>query len=333
MKQIITKFTSGFLLLFAFNAALCAAEKNAVYEDLVNNGVPLGNGKTVKLPAPDMADGLKAQEQEAILKQIGPKSPVLMKQFLRGGLTDWFEDKQPPSEMGAAPNSSIGRRIDLYFVAQGKLAKVAEKGFIAKQIQQQKKEEEKAANADEDQKGGGSKSGESDDNAKQNAKGKQQDPQSGKVEFFTPEELKTRKLSEKDTDSLKERYVHGNVNLIDKVQVTGCAYAVETITAESLVIAFKIDHRFDKDPMFPNQYQLIKTPGPPPVLGNAQPYSGYAAYAKITKLQGSENKIFVEYHIIYDEPFEWFNGTTALISKLDTSFKDNVTKFRRRVRQ
>jgi hypothetical protein len=333
MKHIITNSTCIFLFLFAFNAALTAAEKNAVYEDLVNNGLPLGNGKTIKLPEPVMADGLKEEEQQAVLKKIGPKNANQMKQFSNGGLNDWFEDKQS-SEKGSAPNDSIGRRIDLYFVAKGKLDKVAAKGFIKNQIQQQKKEEEeKAANPDDDQQGGGGiKPDKSDDDAKQNAKGKQQDPQSGKIDFFTPEELKARKLDEKDTNTLKERYVHGIVNLIDAVQVTGCAYAVETITPESLTIAFKIDHRFDKDPTFPNQYQLITNPGPPLQLGPAKPYTGYAAYAKVTKLQGTEDKLFVEYHILYDEPYEWFNGGANLISKLDISFKDNIRKFRRRVR-
>ncbi len=132
MKYIITKSTCGFFLLFAFHAALFAAEKNTVYEDLVNNGVQLANGKTIKLPEPVMADGLKPDEQQAALKQIGPKSPTLMKQFLNGGLNDWFEDKQS-SEKVAAPNSSIGRRIDLYFVAQGKL-KGGGEGFHSETI-------------------------------------------------------------------------------------------------------------------------------------------------------------------------------------------------------
>ncbi len=212
---------------------------------------------------------------------------------------------------------------------------MAEKGFIQKQFQKAKAEdaEEKAANVDDEKKDGSeNKSSGTDDDTKPNTKKKEQEPQSGKIEFFTPEELQSRKLTQKDTNTLKERYVHGIVNLLDAVQVTGCAYAIETITPESLLIAFKIDHRFDKDPTFPNQYQLIKNPGPPPVLGNAQPYTGYAAYAKITKLQGAQDKLFVEYHIIYDEPFEWFNGGANLISKLDISFKDNIRQFRRRVR-
>ncbi len=56
------------------------------------------------------------------------------------------------------------------------------------------------------------------------------------------------------------------------------------------------------------------------------------AYAKITKLQGPENKMFVEYHLLYDEPFEWFNGTTELISKLDQgSYNENIRKFRQNI--
>jgi hypothetical protein len=70
-------------------------------------------------------------------------------------------------------------------------------------------------------------------------------------------------------------------------------------------------------------------PAGKPILGNPEPYSGFAGYAKITKLQGAD-KLFVEYHLIYDEPHEWFNGTTALISKLDQGvYQKAIRKFRR----
>jgi hypothetical protein len=331
MKHTITKLTFGFFLLFVFNAALFAAEKNAVYEDLVNNGVPLGNGKTIKLPEPVMADGLDANTQQAVLNQVGPQNkPALMQQFLRGKPNDWYEDKQS-SEKGANPNDSIGRRIDLYFVAQGKLETVASEGFVKKQIKQGK-EEANGESSDENKDSSGSKDAEQQESDGK-AEGKKNPPktESSKIEFYTPKELEDRKLTEKDTKTLKERYAYGLVDLLGKVQISGSAYAIETITPESLVIAFKLDHRFDKDPKYPNQYRLVIAPGPPPQLGDAKPYIGFGAYAKITKLQGAQDKNFVEYHILYDEPFEWFNGTTQLISKLDTSYKDNINKFRRNI--
>ncbi len=100
--------------------------------------------------------------------------------------------------------------------------------------------------------------------------------ESGKVEFFTPEELKAHKLEQNDRREFIERYAHGVVNLVDKVQITGSGYGVETRTPESLTIAYKIDRRFDKDAKFPNQYQLIKNiVAGVPVLGGAEPYDGF----------------------------------------------------------
>jgi hypothetical protein len=333
MNKIIAKSICAVSLLFSYAALASAADGNPIYKELVNQGLTLANGKTIKLPEPVMADGLTAAAQQAVLKQVGPQNkPALMQQFLRGKTNDWYEDKQS-SETAAQPAGSTGRRIDLYFVAQGKLETVASEGFVKKQIQQGKANQQAGA-AWGAKAGSEDKDGEEKDDAdKKDAKKEPPKAESGKVEFYTPEELKAHKLEQKDDENFKERYAHGVVNLLDKVQVTGTGYGVETRTPESLTIAFKIDRRFDKDAKYPNQYQLIKAIGPPLALGDPKPYSGFIAYAKITKLQDSEDKIFVEYHLLYDEPYEWFNGTTELISKLDTSYKENISKFRRSIRE
>ena len=104
----------------------------------------------------------------------------------------------------------------------------------------------------------GKDSEEKSDTGKKDAKKEPPKAENGKIEFYTPEELKAHKLEQKDNENFKERYAHGVVNLLDKVQVTGTGYAVETRTPESLTIAIKIDRRFDKDAKYPNQYQLIK---------------------------------------------------------------------------
>jgi hypothetical protein len=327
MKHTATKSIYVMVFVSALGRSLCAAEDNSIYNELINQGIPLANGKILTLPEPVMADGLKSDAQQAVLKQVGPKIKELMQQFQRGRPNDWYEDKQS-SEKGAKPEDSIGRRIDLYFVAQGKLETVASDGFVKKQIKQEK-EGDKAGETDAAKKNDAAKDADQEPDAKQPEKKKQ--AENGKVEFYTPAELKTRKLAEQDTNNLKERFAHGVLNLLDKVQVIGNGDAIETRTPESLIIAFKIDRRFDKDAKYPNQYQLIKAVGPPLALGDAKLYTGFGAYAKITKLQGSDNKIFVEYHLVYDEPYEWFKGTTELISKLDTSYKENISKFRRNI--
>ena len=93
-----------------------------------------------------------------------------------------------------------------------------------------------------------------------------------------------------------------------------------------------MDPRFDKDAKYPNQYKLItNNAAGVPVPGNPKTYDGFGGYAKITKLDGPEDKVFVEYHIVFDEPNEWFNGTTALVSNWTILTKTDIRKFRRNV--
>jgi hypothetical protein len=338
---MIKTHSAGFCLfcLAAFWPWLAAAEENAIYKELLNQGVQLSNGKTITLSEPVMADGLKADAQKAVLTQVGPKIKTQIQPFLRGNPNDWYEDKQA-DENGSKADDSIGRRIDLYFVAKGKLQTIASEGFVQQQMKEEKAEEE-SGSSDSTKKTDDSKgTGEGTDAAKKEdatktapAKTTANKPQNGKVEFYTDDELKSRKLTAINKDNLRERYAHGLLNLLDDVQVEGSGYGIETRSPESLIIAFKLDHRFDKDPKYPNQYQLIKNNAAgAPILGNPKPYDGFAGYAKITKLQGPEDKIFVEYHVIYDEPYEWFNGTTALITKLDQGvYQKAIRKFRRNV--
>ena len=74
MNKIIAKSICAVLLLFPIASLAFAADSNPIYEELVNQGITLANGKTIKLPEPKMADGLKADEQQAVLKQVGPQN-------------------------------------------------------------------------------------------------------------------------------------------------------------------------------------------------------------------------------------------------------------------
>jgi hypothetical protein len=318
MRHTTTKSICAVFLSFALGMPLFAGETNAVYNELVNQGVALSNSKTIKLPEPMMADGLKTDTQQAVLKEVGPKNNKdNMQRFLRGNPADWYEIKQS-SEKGSNAADSIGRRIDLYFIAKGKLETLASDGFMKEQLKTEKKTGE-ADSTNTDQKTDASKVA----NDKQGPK--------GKIEFYTDEELNKKKMTTKNTDNSKEQFAHAQLtpdDLFGKVQVTGGGYGIETRNPESVLIAFKLDPRFDKDPTYPNQYQTAKIdPNGKMILGPAKRYSGFAGYAKFTKLP--DNKIFVEYHLIYDEPYEWFNGTAELASKLETSYTDNIKKFRR----
>jgi hypothetical protein len=274
------------LFVLALCSPLARCDENAIFSELVKKGVPLTNGKTIKLPDPVMADGLDETQQLAILKTLTAANRF--DSFLEGGINDWFELKKTATA-GAKKEDSIGRQIDLYFVAEGKIETAAGSEFTKKLLNQ------------------------NDPNAK------------SKAEFFTDDELKSRKLTIANTEKMKERYAHAFSKILSKVEVSGSGRGIKTVGADSIVVAGKLDPRFANDERYPNHWQSIANVG----LGDPEKYSGLGEYIKITKLVGPVQRVFVEYHLVFDEPFGWFKGRPNLIVHLDEVYPKDVRKFRR----
>jgi hypothetical protein len=53
----------------------------------------------------------------------------------------------------------------------------------------------------------------------------------------------------------------------------------------------------------------------------------------VTELVGVEDGLFVEVHVVYAEPYGWFEGRNLLRSKLPPVLQDSVRKFRRKLAQ
>lgn len=264
-----------------------AAEKNSVFGELTGQGVALTNGQVVKLPAPLMADGLSAEEQEKVIKDIAPQGQA--EAFMSGRVSSPFALKM--KDFPGKEGQSIGRQYDLYFVAVGKLDKVTSKNFVQRQLDQ------------------GS--------------------DRGKVEYYSDDELKERDLKPLDTDEVKQRYAHARFELFGSVEVSGTGNAMQTTTPDSVLVAFKLDPAFANDKQFPNQWRSIAREGGGKKFGPPEPYSGAGAYVKVTRLAGTPERVFVEYHIVFDEPHGWFGGDSTLASKLPSQYEKDVRKFRR----
>ena len=63
MKRILS-LTLVVSLATLLGAISASGEENVIFTELVNKGVPLSNGKTIKLSEPVMADGLDQATQE-----------------------------------------------------------------------------------------------------------------------------------------------------------------------------------------------------------------------------------------------------------------------------
>jgi hypothetical protein len=195
----------------------------------------------------------------------------------------------------AQPDATM-RRIDLWFVVHGDLDKISDEKFL-KQYAKEDKE--------------------------------------GPVQmgfFLEPEELKTREIELKQRPGVDERYAHTQVSLFDRVYVLSTGHGMKSQTDESVVTASMLDDRFANDKEYPNQWSpLERTETGKLEVGDPHPYSGSGSYLKATKLKEPAGAIFLEYHIVFDEPKEWFNGANLLRSKLPILVQDEVRKFRRRV--
>ena len=278
-------------LVIVLHSVLAQADENVIFKELVKQGVPLSNGKTIILPSPVMVDGLTDADQLQVMTGLVDAKNLIS--FLKGDRNDWYELKKT-STTGAKSDDSIGRQIDLYFVAKGTLETAASQDFMKKLLNQ----------------GSNNDAG-------------------GKAEFFSDAELKSRKLTVTNTEKLKEKYASAFNKILGKVEVRGAGRGFKSIEPESVVVACKLDPRFADDPKYPNQWQSIKNVNGRTTIGDPQKYSGLGAYIKITKLKGPEDRVFVEYHLVFDEPHGWFDGKPSLMSHLTDVYHDDVRKFRR----
>jgi hypothetical protein len=196
----------------------------------------------------------------------------------------------PPIRVDTDIPESTSHQLDLYFIAYGNLQTVANGGFWKSRMGANK---------------------------------------NGKMDFLKDADLQQRKLKVIDQPTIKERYAHADITLFEMVKVAATARAIETIGQESVVIAFMLDPSFQKDKDFPNEWRPVTfNKAGAKVVGNPSPYDGVGAYSKVTELKNTPGALFVEYHIIWDEPKGWFAGKPVMKSKLGTMIDNDVRSFR-----
>ena len=121
--------------------------------------------------------------------------------------------------------------------------------------------------------------------------------------------------------------------LFNRVRICATMQAIQTRSADSLVLAAMLDPRFAADEQFPNCWRPIsRDDNGRQHIGAAQPYRTAGWYCKATQLHEPAGALFVEFHVLFDEPVGWFNGANLLRSKLPMVVQEGVRKFRRRAR-
>jgi hypothetical protein len=299
----ITKTIMNITLLAIMLASLAAAPAgqdsagdNPVFKDLLAQGIKMSDGTTVKLRSPIIADGLDAAGQRAALAKVAtarnPVKDILRKSYDAPVVTKVRNVNEQEDE------KPFVRTIDVWFVIHGDWDKLVSKGFLESMTG--------------DDKGKGhivAKSGE-----------------------LTKEEMRKRKLSVKTTEGYEERFLYTTFSLFERVQVSATRFSALTKGKDSILVAGKIDPRFDKDSEYPNQWcPLLRDVQAEIKPGAAHAFSRAGGYAKITRLKEPAGAVFVEFHLVYEEPYAWFDGVSLVQQKVPLMVKEKARGFRRKL--
>lgn len=276
-----------------------AAEDNPIYTELLEKGVVIGGAPGVRLPPPTMADGLDAAaQQQAIAGIAGPNRPV--EALLRNSVVAPFELRIVDDK--SAGETSTARRVDLWFVAYGSLERIASEGFWKETLHNESKTDSSGP--------------------------------ASEARLLTEEELRQRQIVPAVAGAKREQFGTASFTLFDRVRIHGTMRSLDTRGRESVLAAAVLDSRFAGDPQFPNVWRpLTRDEAGKLSEGDPQPYSGAGSYAKATQLKEPAGAVFVEYHLVFDEPAGWFSGANLLRSKLPILAQDSVRKFRRKLKE
>jgi len=287
------------LLLPLLTILLATAPENPVLTELTERGVCVDNDTFVKVKPPSMADGLDAAAQREVISQVaGPRRRVA--DLIRESVVAPFvlRIEQVSTGDGEPPM----RSVDVWFVAYGRLEQFTSKESL----------EELADTAVSSKK-----------SRLPVIKG-----------VLNDEQLRERGLSAEESENRTERYFYSTFALFDRVQLSATRRVVVTSGPESVLVAATIDPRFTTDADYPNQWRPVKRNQLGQIeLGPAHPYESAGFYAKVTRLAEPEGALFIEYHQLFCEPIEWFDGANLLRSKLPMMVQDAVRKLRRKLRE
>jgi hypothetical protein len=194
--------------------------------------------------------------------------------------------------MAPSDPKAPARGVDVWFIAYGDLKTVADKEFLDRVLR---------ANRNE---------------------GKGQDLKSA--------DLAKRGITVKEGNEKREGYAHVTFTFLDRVQISATGHSFWSQTADSVLVAAKLDPRFRNDPDFPNLWRSMTRDDEGKFqLGPPQPYEGAGYYVKITRLIEPRGALFVEAHVVFTEPVKWFDGANLLRSKLPPVVQSQVRSLRR----
>ncbi len=291
--MVTRKSTIYRLFLLGMLLARPCAAANPIYESLVEKGLELSTQETIKLPPPVLLDGMaQAQRKHAIESLLAGKYD--WESFTRKALVAPFLLKINDD---GRDSGHVGRRVDLYFITYGSLGAMGGDDYLKGQLN--------LATANDDGQDG------------------------SHVKILSGKELSKRGLPFSQQPG-SSRWVAVESTLLNKVRIRLTTQNLKTESSDSILISSVADPHFVNDGEYPNDWRPIsRDDAGRRQIGPPQSYAGLGSYAKGTRLSDPEGAIFIEYHLAFAEPQDWFHGTNLLRSKLPIVAQSIVRKLRR----
>jgi len=290
-------YAPAFCLMLVIIPGAEADEPAPLFQELIDRGVAMSDGSSVKLPPPIVPDGLDAAGQrEALAKAADARNSV--EQILKKGYYAPVIVK-PRTVKSAKDEGPSVRALDFWFVVHGDWDTLVSKEFL----------ESAMKSKDENSSGVVSKAGVLDDEA-----------------------IARRNLKIVRKENVEERFVYSTFTVLDRVELSATRFAVVRKEKDSVLAAARVDPRFDADPDYPNQWRaLVRDERAEIALGPPQPFAHAGGYAKITRLHEPAGAIFIECHLVYEEPFGWFDGVNLIGQKIRPMVNEKVKTLRRKL--
>lgn len=299
----VSPFRFGAALLAFVAAVLVVGEAPAVVAQApaeVAEGAAVSDDAAAAMPEfkPTLRDGMTADQQLQAIRSI--LGNLEEERFFRSSIVSPFVFEMKP--LSKLENGGQRQRLDVWFVAYGKLEDIEEKKMM-------------------------------DDLTGPEAKSTPGLPEIARA--LDEEEMKARDLKfGNQPDGSGRSYGIMGANILDKAFVTGITSSRYRKTDDSIELFLRLSPSLLDDADFPARWHSIsKADDGAFQLGKPNPYTDLAALIKVTELVGVEDGLFVEVHVVYAEPYGWFEGRNLLRSKLPPVLQDLVRKFRRKLAQ
>jgi hypothetical protein len=281
------------MLATFFVTLLLSADEpaNPLLNELLDKGIPVPAGPTVRLPDPWMKEGLSPQEQQHVLKKAAGNLPLEL--FVKKSDAAPFTLK-----INSVDNSSgkrVAQTIDLFFVAHGNLDRAIKEDVVNQLLGTDAKKDSEVRLLGE----------------------KALAERGIKLLHTANLEERYAGLDVFLLDRVKITGVTRNV----MTHGPGCA-----VMAMQLDPRFASDKQYPNRWRSFNPLAAKNDAFGPP-----QPYSGMGGYARVTRLDQNPSALFFEVHAGFHEPEGWFGGPNLLRSKLPLVIQENIRNLRRKL--